>query len=177
MNQPINIFWFRRDLRLEDNHGLFEALKGEINVLPIFIFDTDILDKLPENDARVNFIHDTLQSINTKLKDEYSSGIAIYSGKPIEVFKHLVKSYTIKNVFTNHDYEPYAATRDNAVKLFLNEHNIDFKTYKDQVIFEKNEVVKKRRIILSCLHALYETMERGFQKHRANSLRITNITG
>lgn len=142
MNQPINIFWFRRDLRLEDNHGLFEALKGEINVLPIFIFDTDILDKLPENDARVNFIHDTLQSINTKLKDEYSSGIAIYSGKPIEVFKHLVKSYTIKNVFTNHDYEPYAATRDNAVKLFLNEHNIDFKTYKDQVIFEKNEVVK-----------------------------------
>tara|TARA_R110002049_G_scaffold175107_1_gene342407 strand:- start:1938 stop:3242 length:1305 start_codon:yes stop_codon:yes gene_type:complete len=142
MTQPINIFWFRRDLRLEDNHGLFEALQGNHKVLPIFIFDSEILESLPKNDARVTFIYETLQDINTKLKNEFDSGIALYHGKPLEIYKQLINDFTIETVYTNHDYEPYAKARDSEIKAFLEEDNIDFKTYKDQVIFEKEDVVK-----------------------------------
>ncbi len=142
MKQPLNIFWFRRDLRLDDNLGFYEALKGKNTVLPIFIFDTDILDKLPKDDARVAFIHKTLQDMREVLQKEHNSSIAIYHGKPIDIYKTLVEAYDIETVYTNHDYEPYAKERDEAIASFLETHNIDFKTYKDQVIFEKDEVVK-----------------------------------
>ena len=143
MKQPVTIFWFRRDLRLNDNVGLYEALRGDHTVLPIFIFDSDILEKLPEDDARVTFIHDTLQNIQSTLKEEHNSSIAMFHGKPIDIFKHLVDSYDIGAVYTNHDYEPYAKARDEKVASFLNENHIEFKTFKDQVVFEKNEIVKK----------------------------------
>ena len=143
MKQPVTIFWFRRDLRLDDNVGLYEALKGDHTVLPIFIFDSDILEKLPEDDARVTFIHDTLQNIQSTLKEEHNSSIAMFHGKPIDIFKHLVDSYDIGAVYTNHDYEPYAKARDEKVASFLNENHIEFKTFKDQVVFEKSEIVKK----------------------------------
>lgn len=139
--QKINIFWFRRDLRLEDNTGLFHALKDTLPVLPIFIFDEEILKKLPKNDSRVNFIHDTLLTINQQLKN-MGSGIAVYHGKPLDIFKSLTNEYTINSVVTNRDYEPYATERDTAVSDFLKSKHIVFKTFKDQVIFEKNEVVK-----------------------------------
>ncbi|MDA9069367.1 DNA photolyase family protein [Algibacter sp.] len=143
MKQPVTVFWFRRDLRLDDNVGLHEALKGDHAVLPIFIFDSDILEKLPEDDARVTFIHDTLQDIQSTLKEEHKSSIAMFHGKPIDIFKHLVDSYDIGSVYTNHDYEPYAKARDEKVASFLSEKNIEFKTFKDQVLFEKSEIVKK----------------------------------
>jgi len=142
MKQPINIFWFRRDLRLDDNKGLYEALKSGLPVLPIFIFDKTILEKLPEDDARVNFIYNTLQSMNAKLKEEHSSGIAMFYDKPIEVFKQLLEIYHIQNVYTNHDYEPYATQRDSEIKTYLESNSVGFNTYKDQVIFEKDEIVK-----------------------------------
>jgi deoxyribodipyrimidine photo-lyase len=143
MKQPVNIFWFRRDLRLDDNVGFYQALKGDHPVLPIFIFDSEILDKLPEDDARVTFIFETLQNMRNKLQEEYESSIAVFHGKPIDIYKQLVKDYDIKTVFTNRDYEPYAKERDTAIETFLNENTITFKTFKDQVIFEKDEVVKK----------------------------------
>ena len=143
MKQPVTIFWFRRDLRLDDNVGLYEALKGDHTVLPVFIFDSDILEKLPEDDARVTFIYDTLQNMRSTLKEEHNSSIAMFHGKPIDIFKHLVDSYDIGSVYTNHDYEPYAKARDEKVASFLNENHIEFKTFKDQVVFEKNEIVKK----------------------------------
>ena len=143
MKDSINIFWFRRDLRWEDNAGLFHALREELPVLPIFIFDTEILDKLPEDDARVSFIFETLQNMRTHIQDQYGSSLAMFYGKPLDVFKDLTSSYSIKNVYTNHDYEPYAKERDKAVANFLQGKNINFKTHKDQVIFEKDEVVKK----------------------------------
>ena len=142
MQQPINIFWFRRDLRLDDNVGLYHALQGNLPVLPIFIFDSDILYKLPEDDARVTFIYETLQSINKTLKNDYGSGIAVLHGKPIDVFNQLIQDYSIETVFTNHDYEPYATKRDHEIKNFLEHNSIGFKTFKDQVIFEKDEIVK-----------------------------------
>ncbi len=142
MKSTVNIFWFRRDLRLDDNVGFYNALKSEHKVLPIFIFDEEILSKLPEDDARVTFIFDTLQEMRNELQKKYGSSIAMLKGKPQEVFKQLVKEYTIDTVFTNRDYEPYAKERDGAIETLLSKENISFKTFKDQVIFEKDEVVK-----------------------------------
>ncbi|WP_179334583.1 cryptochrome/photolyase family protein [Winogradskyella costae] len=143
MSKKTNIFWFRRDLRLDDNLGFYEALKGHHRVLPIFIFDTEILERLPKNDARVTFIHQTLQNMRQKLQDEHESSIALFYGKPEAVFKQLIENYDIETVYTNHDYEPYATERDTNIKTLLEKHTIAFKTFKDQVIFEKKEVVKK----------------------------------
>lgn len=143
MSEKLNLFWFRRDLRLEDNHGLFEALKSNTPVLPIFIFDDHILDELPKDDARVTFIYESLQTMQKKLQQENNTSIAIFNGKPETIFKQLAKNYTIDSVFTNSDYEPYAIARDKSIKTFLTSKNISFKTFKDQVIFERDEVVKK----------------------------------
>lgn len=142
MKQSVNVFWFRRDLRLEDNAGLFEALKGKNPVLPVFIFDSNILEQLPENDARVTFIYETLQKLKQTLQKDYQSDIACYYGKPLDIYKQLIANYSIETVYTNHDYEPYATKRDEKIKDFLATQNIEFKTYKDQVIFEKNDIVK-----------------------------------
>ena len=138
----INVFWFRRDLRLNDNVGFLASLKEEHPVMPIFIFDTEILDSLPKNDARVTFIFETLQAMRGELQENYNSSLAIFYGKPEEVYKQLLKDYTIGKVFTNRDYEPYAKDRDNKIQKLLDESDIEFETFKDQVIFEKDEVVK-----------------------------------
>lgn len=137
------IFWFRRDLRLEDNHGLFMALKSHQKVLLLFIFDSDILEKLPKNDTRVTFINNQLASLNTKLKQ--GKKIQTYYGKPIDIFKELAEKFILEAVYTNHDYEPYAIQRDEDVKIYLTSKNIEFKSFKDQVIFERDEIVKDDR--------------------------------
>ena len=142
MKHPLNIFWFRRDLRLDDNVAFYEALKSDFPVLPIFIFDSEILEHLPKNDARVSFIFNTLQKMRSTLQDEQSSSIAMFHGKTIDIYNQIIKDYDIKSVYVNHDYEPYANKRDEDIKSLLHKHNIDFKTFKDQVIFERNEVVK-----------------------------------
>ena len=142
-NDVVNIFWYRRDLRLHDNVGFYNALKSDTQVLPLFIFDSEILDKLPKDDARVTFIHDSLQSMRKELQDNHGSSIAVYHGKPIEIFKQLIDNYAINTVYTNHDYEPYALQRDNDIKVLLDSKSIGFKTYKDHVIFEKDEILKK----------------------------------
>lgn len=139
----INIFWFRRDLRLNDNVGLYEALTSGYPVLPLFIFDKNILNELPEDDARVTFIFDTLQTLRNCLQQEHDSNLALYHGTPLEIYTQLVKHFDIAAVYTNHDYEPYAQERDAELKEFLSKNKIDFHSFKDQVIFEKNEVVKK----------------------------------
>ncbi|MGM0934146.1 MAG: cryptochrome/photolyase family protein [Bacteroidota bacterium] len=143
MSKKVNIFWFRRDLRLDDNVGFLEALKSRNPVLPIFIFDTEILGKLPQDDARVTFIHEQLQQMRKELQDDCNSSIAMYHGKPKNIFQQLIKEYEIVEVFTNHDYEPYAKKRDKEIADLLSENNIEFRTFKDQVIFEKEEVIKK----------------------------------
>lgn len=142
MSKKVNIFWFRRDLRLDDNRGFYEALKSGIPVIPIFIFDEEILDGLPKDDARVTFIYTILQEMRKELQDEHNSSLAIYHGKPKAVFKKLMAHYPIANVFTNRDYEPYAKKRDKEIEVSLDENSIGFQTFKDQVIFEKDEVVK-----------------------------------
>lgn len=141
--EKVNIFWFRRDLRLDDNVGFLEALKSEYPLLPIFIFDSEILDSLPEDDARLNFIFDELQKMRQELQEKHGSSIALYHGKPKKIFKQLLKEFEIAEVFTNHDYEPYAIKRDKEIRELLSKEDIGFHTFKDQVIFERDEVVKK----------------------------------
>ena len=138
----ISIFWFRRDLRLHDNKALFHALQSEEKILPIFIFDIDILKKIPKDDARISFIYSELKAMNTHL-ESFGTEIRMFHGNPKEVFRSLMKNYTIVKVFTNHDYEPYAIKRDLDIKKLVSSNQIDFQTYKDQVIFERNEITKK----------------------------------
>lgn len=138
----VNIFWFRRDLRLHDNAGLYHALRGGLPVLPLFIFDRDILDRLEEkSDARVHFIRDTLVTLQEELS-KWGSGMEVRVGRPEEVFQAVLSRFMVGQVFTNHDYEPYARERDAAVGKLLASRGIPFHTYKDQVIFERDEILK-----------------------------------
>ena len=141
MSEKVNIFWFRRDLRLDDNVGFFKALHGKFPVIPIFIFDSEIISELPKDDARVTFIYNTLQTMRDALLEQGSS-LAIYHGKPLEIYQQIVQNFDIQNVITNHDYEVYAQERDDEIKSYLTTKDIGFYTYKDQVIFEKNQIVK-----------------------------------
>ena len=137
----MTIFWFRRDLRLEDNAALYHVLNAETNVIPIFIFDESILEQLPKDDARVTFISKQLENIQIKLKSKGKS-LAVFYGKPLHIFEKLISENNISTVYTNHDYEPYARKRDKEIYKLLKNHNIAFKTTKDQVIFEKDEIIK-----------------------------------
>ncbi|MGZ5248074.1 MAG: cryptochrome/photolyase family protein [Flavitalea sp.] len=142
MADKINIFWFRRDLRLEDNAGLFQALSSGKKVVPLFIFDTEILNKLEDKkDRRVTFIYKAVKEIHEKIS-ALNSRFEVRYGKPLEIFGQLLKEYDIDTVFTNHDYEPYAIRRDSDVKQLLSSSQIAFRTFKDQVIFERLEVCK-----------------------------------
>lgn len=142
MKTEITLFWFRRDLRLDDNAGLYHALKENKNVLPLFIFDPSILKGLPQNDARVLFIHQNLLEMKRRLQSQNTDLLLIH-GHPLAVFQDLVKKYKIKSVYTNHDYEPAATERDEKIRQFLDQQQIDFKTFKDQCIFEKKEVLSQ----------------------------------
>ena len=141
MTKPVSIVWFRRDLRLEDHTALYEASETGLPILPVFIFDTNIVAELPVNDARITFIHQNLLLIKQQLMKQ-GSNLLVLKGDPLEVLKKLIKTYNIHSIFVNKDYEPYALQRDQSVKTFLNENGIDFYAFKDQVIFHENEVVK-----------------------------------
>ncbi|OYZ16180.1 MAG: deoxyribodipyrimidine photolyase [Bdellovibrio sp. 28-41-41] len=139
------VFWFRRDLRLNDNAGLFHALKDGKNVLPIFIFDTEILKAIKNpNDRRVVFIHRELDLIKTQL-NKLGSDLLVFAGEPVSVFQKLVKTYSLEKVYTNRDYEPYARERDKKVSDILAEHGVELLTFKDQVIFEKNDILTDQK--------------------------------
>jgi deoxyribodipyrimidine photo-lyase len=137
----INIFWLRRDLRLEDNTALDEALVSGIPVLPLFIFDTNITEELPSDDARVSFIYDTLATINKELIN-CGSSLLVRKGDPVKVWQELIESFDINSVYVNTDYEPYAIQRDGLIELLLRNKKIPLKKYKDQVIFGEKEILK-----------------------------------
>lgn len=146
VNTPIALFWFRRDLRINDNAGFYQALRSGLPVLPIFIFDSDILDHLENRqDARVTFIHQVVGELRQDLEKAGGTLLARY-GKPISVIQQLLSEYTIAAVYTNHDYEPYAIKRDNAIHALLQQQSIAFHTFKDQVVFEKLEVVNGQKL-------------------------------
>ncbi len=142
MQEEISVFWFRRDLRLEDNAGLSHALQSGNPVLCIYIFDATILTRLDDKkDKRMNFIHRQLQELNTKLLKQGSS-LIVRNGMPVEVWKKLLEEFPIHSVYANSDYEPYARERDKLVCDFLLTRRCSFHSFKDHVIFEKDEVTK-----------------------------------
>ncbi len=142
MRKNVSVCWFRRDLRLNDNAAFYHSLKSDHPVLPLFIFDTNILDKLPaKQDKRVSFIYETLIQLNKELIKNGSSFYIIHDS-PINAFEKIGNAFEVKEVFTNHDYETYAIERDNEINEFLGKKNIPFHSYKNQVIFERSEVMK-----------------------------------
>lgn len=142
MKPLINIIWFRRDLRLTDNAALYYALKEKLPVVPLFIFDKNILEDLEDReDKRVAFIHAALAEMQQELV-KYGSSLEVFYGSPLEAFQQLLEKYSIKKVFANHDYEQYAIHREEKIQAWLQQQGATLETYKDQVIFEKNEVTK-----------------------------------
>ncbi len=134
--------WFRRDLRLIDNAALYHALKEGSPVLPVFIFDKNILGALEDKrDRRVEFIHLALQKMQRALVSRQSS-MEVFYDTPVNAFKLLLEKYSIDNVFINEDYEPYAIERDASISALLQAHGAALCSYKDQVIFDKDEVLK-----------------------------------
>jgi len=141
MKKEVSVFWFRRDLRLEDNCALFHALNSEFPVLPVFIFDTDILSELPKNDARVQFIHQSLAKINIELQKQNAS-LYILNTNVIDAWDQIFNDFDVKKVFFNRDYEPYAHKRDVKISELCKRKGAPVFNFKDQVIFEKNEITK-----------------------------------
>ena len=143
MKISVNIFWFRRDLRLEDNAALYHALKSPLPVLPVFIFDRTILHLLGnKSDPRVEFIYETIRSISEKL-NSLKTGLEVYYGYPKEIFSALLEKYQIGQVFINEDYEPIARQRDREIEEMLQKWGAGLQVFKDQVIFSKKEILKK----------------------------------
>ena len=140
--EKVNIFWFRRDLRTDDNHGLFQALNADLPVVPVFIFDPAILSQFPNpKDPRLTFIHRCLTDLNHEF-EKHGSSLQVYFSSPEVVFRQLSGKYSVDCVFTNTDYEPSAIERDLRVEKLLNSLGIGFQAFKDQVVFHQNEVIK-----------------------------------
>lgn len=140
--QEFIYFWFRRDLRLNDNHGLYRALTSGLKVRGIFIFDTQILDALNKpHDARVEFIHHQIKELAAEIK----GGFDVFYGNSIEIWENLLKNASrtgLKGVYSNRDYEQSAIKRDQQIEQLCLSNHVDFQQFKDQVIFEQAEVVK-----------------------------------
>jgi len=139
--EKLTLFWHRRDLRAYDNAGLHAALRNHKNVQPVFIFDTDILDHLPKQDARIDFIDEALQQLNEAYQ-KFGARLWVFYGNPQDIFKELTSKYNVEALYSNRDYESYAKNRDSNIYEFLKSKNIPFIGKKDHVVFEKNEVVK-----------------------------------
>jgi len=137
----INVFWFRRDLRIDDNTALWEALNSDLPVLPVFIFDTNITNELFPEDPRIQFIYCKIAEID-KLFKRYGSSLKIFQCTPKEAFEQILNEFEIQNVYINRDYEPYANQRDFDIKFFLKKRDVSLVDFKDQVIFEKDEILK-----------------------------------
>ena len=191
IKEDIAVFWFRRDLRLNDNKGLFHALNSGKKVLPLFIFDADILNELSKDDARVTFIHELLTNINNTLTDNQSS-LLVKHGKPIEVLKNLIKEYAINSVYCNEDYEPYGIKRDEEIANLLSENNINFNTFQDHIIMHPKDVLKddgtpfkvytpyskKWKSILTSEHLKHypsEDFKANFYPHQSSLLSLNDL--
>jgi len=175
----ISIFWFRRDLRLDDNAGLYHALKSDHPVLCLFIFDKNILDELEDkDDARVTFIYHEIEKLQALLQKHGSTLLVIYE-EAEQAWSKILREYDIAAVYTNHDYEPYAIKRDAHVNKILKERNIPFNTYKDQVIFEKDEVTKDDglpyTVYTPYMRKWYATLKPFYLKSYPNSNYLRNL--
>jgi len=172
--ESISIAWLRRDLRLDDNRAIYEAHQTGGKVLVLFIFDTDIIDELDKDDHRITFIYDNLEKINTELNNQ-KSALLIQKGRPVDIWKKLVSEYDIKSVHIARDYEPYAKERDREILELLSSNNIIFKGYKDQVIFEKSEVVKQDNSPYTVFTPYKNKWVEAFKKNSNQNFELKNF--
>jgi deoxyribodipyrimidine photo-lyase len=175
MSQEITAFWFRRDLRLEDNIGLSEALRSGRPVVGVFLFDREILDELPRKDARVEFIHQQLSQMQAHLQEMGSSLIVRY-GKPLELWPELIREFSLKAIYTNHDYEPYARHRDEQVKEICEAEGIDFQTFRDQVIFEKREILTQSDSPYTVFTPYSKKWKASLTQERLRSVEVASLS-
>jgi deoxyribodipyrimidine photo-lyase len=138
--ESITLFWFRRDLRVDDNHALYKALKENTNVLPIFIFDTNIIQNLPQNDHRLTLIYNQLKNINNFFIKHFHKQLYVFKGDPETIFKKLIDTLNIKNVYANDDYEPYAKKRDKKIKELFRKAAKPIHFYTDHLIFSPKDI-------------------------------------
>ncbi|MDG2344157.1 MAG: deoxyribodipyrimidine photo-lyase [Flavobacteriales bacterium] len=171
----MNIFWLRRDLRLTDNTALNAALNSGEKVQPIFIFDTKIINELDENDPRITFIYEQLQKINFELLT-YGSSLKIFFGDPTMIWQEIVNKVTVDGVYVNRDYEPYGINRDVSIKEDLNKKNIPFFSFKDQVIFEKDEITKKDGSPYTVFTPFKNKWLEKFNQIQIDSTAVTNVS-
>ena len=172
--ESISIAWLRRDLRLDDNRAIYEAHQTGDKVLVLFIFDTDIIDELGKDDHRITFIYDNLEKINTELNNQ-KSALLIQKGRPLDIWKKLVSEYDIKSVHIARDYEPYAKERDREILNLLSSNNIIFKGYKDQVVFEKSEIVKKDNSPYTVFTPYKNKWVEAFKKNSNQNFELKNF--
>ncbi|WP_126973493.1 cryptochrome/photolyase family protein [Gynurincola endophyticus] len=174
--QQINIFWFRRDLRLEDNIGLYHAMNSGLPVLPVFIFDRNILSQLDQkSDRRVDYFHQALEYLNEELKP-FGGGLKTFFDSPLEAFMQLAKNYSIHTVFYNRDYEPYAIQRDLEVTDFLKTAGIKVLSFKDQVIFEPGEILKQDQTPYTVYTPFSKRWKEALQPQHINAVKIKHGT-
>jgi deoxyribodipyrimidine photo-lyase len=172
--ESISIAWLRRDLRLDDNRAIYEAHQTGDKVLVLFIFDTDIIDELGKDDHRITFIYDNLEKINTELNNQ-KSALLIQKGRPLDIWKKLVSEYDIKSVHIARDYEPYAKERDREILDLLSSNNIIFKGYKDQVVFEKSEIVKQDNAPYTVFTPYKNKWVEAFKKNSNQNFELKNF--
>lgn len=134
-------FWFRRDLRIEDNCALHHAINSGAEIIPVFIFDSNIIDELPKNDARITFIYQQLTKLN-KIFQDMGGGMTVHIGNPVKIWSDLIDKYNLDGLFYNRDYEPYARERDKQVYELFNNKKLEVHSFKDHVIFEPQQVLK-----------------------------------
>lgn len=140
IEEPVTILWLRRDLRLDDHAAIDYAIKQGRKILMLFIFDENILKNLDKNDKRVSFIYQVIKSLNDNL-NFFATRVCLRKGQPANVLRDLLNQYNIHEVVATNDYEPYANLRDREVAEMLADSNIGFTTLKDQVIFERDEIL------------------------------------
>ncbi|HVI47301.1 MAG TPA: deoxyribodipyrimidine photo-lyase [Chitinophaga sp.] len=170
--KKVNLCWFRRDLRLEDQAALYHALSSEHPVVPVFVFDTNILDDLEDkDDRRVTFIHTQLLHLQSRI-EKTGSTFDIFHGTPIAAFQHWLSKYNVGAVYANHDYEPYARSRDQEIAAFLKEKNVGLHTFKDQVIFETTDIGKDNGTPYTVFTPYSRKWKAALQKKHYNSYPV-----
>lgn len=176
VEKNISICWFRRDLRLDDQAALYYALKSPYPVIPLFIFDTNILDKLEnKSDRRVDFIFQVLEKLNADLQ-KHSGQFQIEIGKPIDIFKKLSVEYTIKEIHCNEDYEPYAIERDRIIEEWSGENRIRFKRHTDQIIFAPGKILKPDKTPYTVYTPFSKKWKSAFKSEYTAEFKITDLS-
>jgi deoxyribodipyrimidine photo-lyase len=175
-NGPLTLFWFRRDLRLHDNRGLFEALKYSPRVLPLFILDEDIVGSLPASDHRVAFIYSLLEDLHHKLQEQ-GGGLRIEKGRPFEVVVRLLRELDVEAVFANGDHEPYGLERDEKIRALLDSKGISFHLFTDHLVFGKNELLKADGSPYQVFTPYSRQWKSRLKDRHLNAFPSENITG